>query len=106
MPEDVKELNGKNFDAFAEKGNVVVDFWAEWCGPCKILKPIFEEVASEMKGKAKFCKVDIEEGQEIAERLGVMSVPTVIFLKDGEQVERFSGIIEKKKFIGMIKSVF
>jgi thioredoxin 1 len=106
MPEHAKELNDKNFDDFISKGDAVVDFWAEWCGPCKILKPIFQEVASEIKGKTKFGMVDIEKGQETAERFGVMSVPTVIFFKDGEIVERFSGVVEKKKFIEMIKSAF
>ena len=106
MPDSIKELNEKNFDEFISKGNSVVDFWAEWCGPCKMLAPVFDDVAKEMKGKVKFGKVDIEEGQAIAENWGVMSVPTVIFFKNGEQVDRFSGFADKKRFIGIIKSAF
>jgi len=106
MPDGIKELNAKNFDDFISKGNSVVDFWAEWCGPCKMLKPVFEDVAKEMKGKIKFGKVDIEDGQEIAERFGVMSVPALVFFKDGEQVEASSGFVDKKTLTRMINSVF
>ncbi len=106
MPENVKELNGKNFDDFISKGNVIVDFWAEWCGPCKMLKPIFGEVAAHLKGKVQFGAVNIDDGQEIAERFDVMSVPTVIFFKDGEMVERFSGVMQKEEIIKLAKSVF
>lgn len=106
MSDNPKELGKKNFDDFISEGDAVIDFWAEWCAPCKILKPIFERVAKEIGGKIKFGKVNIDEGREIAERFGVMSIPTVIFFKDGKMVERFSGCIEKKKFIDLIKSTF
>lgn len=106
MTGNAKELNDENFDEFISKGNAVVDFWAEWCGPCRILKPIFEEVSGELGEKIKFGKMDIEKGPESADKMGVMSVPTVIFFKDGEMVERFSGAVDKKKFIQIIKSVF
>jgi len=106
MSENIKELNLKNFDSFISQGNCVVDFWAEWCGPCKMLSPVVEEVAKEMKGKIKFGKVNIENAQELAERFEVMSIPTLIFFKDGEQVEVNTGFIDKKGLSGMINSVF
>ncbi len=106
MPDGIKELNEKNFDEFISKGNCIVDFWAEWCGPCKMLKPVFDEVAKELKGKIKFGKVDIDSGQNIAERFGVMSVPTLIFFKEGEQVEVNSGFVDKKTLLRMIDSAF
>ena len=101
MAENISQLNEKNFDSFISKGNVVVDFYAEWCGPCKTLSPEIEKVSKKSGGKVKFGKVDVDGNQNIAGRFQVMSVPTVIFFKDNEQVERFSGAlsadeIEKK----------
>jgi thioredoxin 1 len=106
MSEGIKELNAGNFDDFISEGKVVVDFWAEWCGPCKMLKPVFEEVSKELKGKVKFGKVDIDSGQDLAEKFGVMSVPALVFFKDGEQVEMNCGYLDKKALLRMIDSVF
>ncbi len=106
MTGDVKELNAKNFDEFIAKGNVIVDFWAEWCGPCKMMRPVFEEVAGETKGKVKFGKVNIENEQELADRFGVLSIPTLIFFKEGEQVEMNSGFVDKKALSRIIGATF
>jgi len=106
MPNSVKELNEKNFDEFIAKGNSLVDFWAEWCAPCKVLMPVFNEVAKDMKAKVKFGKLNIENAQEIADRLMVVSVPTVVFFKDGEMIDRFSSVLDKKEIIKMIKETF
>ena len=106
MSDNVKELNARSFDDFIAKGHCVVDFWAEWCGPCKLLSPVVDEAAKEMKGKVKFGKVNIEELRELTDRFEVMSIPTLIFFKDGEPVEKTSGFIEKKKLLDMIKAVF
>ena len=106
MPDSVKELNARSFDDFISKGNCIVDFWAEWCGPCKLLSPVVDEAAKEMKGKVKFGKVNIEELRELTDRFEVMSIPTLIFFKDGEPIEKTSGFIEKKKILEMIKAVF
>ena len=106
MSDNIKELNVKSFDDFFSEGKCVVEFWAEWCGPCKMLSPVVEEIAKEMRGKVKFGKINIEDNQEITEKWDVMSIPTLIFFKDGEQVERNSGFIEKKRLSDIIKSVF
>jgi len=106
MPDVVKELNARSFDDFVSKGNSVVDFWAEWCGPCKLLSPVVDEAAKEMKGKVKFGKVNIEELRELTDRFEVMSIPALIFFKDGEPIEKTSGFMEKRKLLEMIKAVF
>ena len=89
------DLDGKNFDTFVKKGICVVDFWAVWCGPCKISEPIFEALASEFKGRVGFGKVDVDKNYELAQRFRVMSIPTMIFFKNGEQVDRVIGALPK-----------
>jgi len=95
----VKELSAKMFDAEVAKGTTLVDFWASWCGPCRMLAPVIEEMSESAKG-VKFGKVDISNEQELAGKFGVMSIPTLILFKDGEEVDRLIGaypreIIEK-----------
>ena len=99
------ELDGKTFDDFIKKGIVVVDFWAAWCGPCKIMAPIFDEVAGEMKGKAKFGKVNVDEHNELAQQFDVMSIPTTIFFKDGEMADRDVGAMSKSELTKKIKDI-
>jgi thioredoxin 1 len=84
---------------------VVVDFWAVWCGPCRIMAPIIDEVARELKGKVKFGKVNVDEEGELAERFEVMSIPTLIFFKKGRQVERITGAIEEDELMDIIKKL-
>lgn len=100
----VKILDSENFDKFIKsETKVVVDFWAEWCGPCQMFMPIFEDVSKEMKDKAGFGKVNIDDGAELAERFQIMSVPTILFFKDGEQAERVSGGMSRAELIKKIK---
>ena len=106
MPDNIKNLNSENFDDFISKGKCVVDFSAEWCGPCKMLAPVFEEIAKEMKGKINFGKVDIDGQQELAERFGIMSVPALVFFRNGEQIEINTGFADRKRLNEIIKSVF
>ena len=70
---------------------VVVDFWAEWCGPCKVIAPILEELANEYDGKIKFVKVDTEENFETPSTYGILSLPTLLVFKEGRQIERITG---------------
>ncbi len=88
----VVELNDASFKDFITEGITIVDFGATWCGPCKMMAPIFDEVAEEMVGKAKFAKVDIDTSEQITVQCQVTSVPTLIVFKDGEEVNRVVGL--------------
>lgn len=79
-----------------KEGVVVVDFFATWCGPCKMLSPVFESLAEEMEDQAGFFKVDIDESMDLAQRFTVTTVPTVIVFKDGQEKDRLVGFIPKK----------
>ncbi len=93
MAEGISTLTDATFDeeigAAAEA--VVVDFWAEWCGPCKMISPILEEIASENAGKVKIAKLNVDENPDAARRYEVMSIPTLIVFRDGQPVKRMIG---------------
>ena len=105
MSGDITKLTSDNFDDFVKEDTVVVYFWAEWCGPCKVMAPIFEEVAGELKGRAKLSKVDIDANSDLAQRFQVMSIPTMIFFRDGEQVDRISGALPKDELIKKVQEI-
>lgn len=71
---------------------VLVDFWATWCNPCRMLAPVLEELAQEYEGKVKVCKIDVDENADLAMMYGIVSVPTLILMKNGQEVERISGL--------------
>lgn len=92
---------------FAEEVNgsdepVLVDFWAEWCGPCKTIAPVLEEIAQEQAGKLRVAKVDVDENQSLALKYGVQSIPTMIVFKDGEEVHRIVGARGKPQLLADI----
>lgn len=82
---------------------VLVDFFAEWCGPCRMAAPIIDELADEYQGKAVVAKVDVDNNQDLAQRFGVMSIPTVIMFKSGEEVGKQIGFIGREGYEAMIK---
>ena len=88
---DYVVLNENNFDNTVANGLVLVDFWATWCGPCKMLAPTIDAIATEYKDRAVVGKVDVDENEAIARRFGIMSIPTLFLFKDGEVVEKLVG---------------
>jgi thioredoxin 1 len=82
---------------------VLVDFWAAWCGPCRVIAPTVEELAVEYKGQLKVVKVDVDQNQDIAIRYGVQSIPTLMVFKEGKMVERILGAVPKPRLLSVIK---
>ncbi len=105
MSEHLLHLTNESFDqVLSDAGNmpVLVDFWATWCGPCRMIGPFIEQLAEEYAGKAKVAKVDVDEQSALAARFQVMTIPTVIVFKNGEAVEKSVGAKPKNAFAQMI----
>ncbi len=98
------ELKSNNFDAEIANGVTVVDFWAPWCGPCKMLTPTIEELSTEMTN-VKFAKLNVDEAQDVAINYSVMSIPTIIIFKDGKAMESTIGVLPKATIKSKIESV-
>ena len=96
---EVEHWNGENFDAATAQGVALVDFWASWCGPCKMMMPVLDKVAAEIGDKAKVGKVSVEESRDIAVRFGVSNIPAFFVLKNGEVKASFSGVQSKDKLV-------
>ena len=102
----VKAVNSQNFqdEVLNHKGVVFVDFYADWCGPCRISAPIVEELSEEMPN-VKFVKVDVETNQDLAQKYGIFSIPTFMIFKDGQKLHQFVGARDKEGFRAEIESV-
>ena len=102
----IEHLDNESFENAIKgaKTPVLVDFFATWCGPCKMLAPVLESVQDEIGEKTKIYKLDVDEGMEVAKRFGIMSVPTMIIFKNGEEVERLVGLRSKSEIIATIEA--
>jgi len=91
------ELNGNNFQKEVLESSipVLIDLWAPWCMPCRIISPIVEELGNDNRGKLKVCKLNTDENQNIAARYGIQGIPTLLFFKDGQEVDRIVGVTPK-----------
>jgi len=104
MSDKVKELTVDNFDEAIAAGTVLVDFWAPWCGPCKMQTPILDKVAEAVEGKAVITKVNVDEHAPLAAKFGVRSIPTLILFKDGEKVQDFIGVKQEAELVKALTS--
>ncbi|MCR5485620.1 MAG: thioredoxin [Clostridiales bacterium] len=97
-------LFSENFEETVKSAElpVVVDFWAEWCTPCRMIAPVIEELSDEMDGMAEFYKVDVEDAEDIASQRGVLSIPTIMILVGGEEKERVVGFRDRDELYGLI----
>ena len=95
----IKHVKTSEFDEIMDAAPLaMVDFWASWCGPCKMLSPTVEVLAEQYEGKALVCKVNVDEEPDLARRFGVMSIPTVVFLKNGREFDRKVGLMPAEAF--------
>ncbi len=102
MSESIKNLTAQEFDDFISEGNVVIDFWAAWCGPCRMVAPVIDQLADEFQDKLVVAKVNVDDEGELATRFRIMSIPTIILFKDGEIAERLIGVRTKDEFKSVI----
>ncbi len=99
------EINDGNFEKLiGTEGVAVIDFWAVWCGPCKAVAPIIEQMASEFDGQAVIGKVNVDMNPQLSEKYGIRSIPTVLYFKDGEVVDKVVGATSKSKYISKLET--
>ncbi|CDZ80431.1 Thioredoxin [Candidatus Rubidus massiliensis] len=97
-------LNDETFEQFIAEGVSFIDFYADWCGPCRMIAPIIEQLSQHLHGKAKVAKVDIETAQNVASSYQIVSIPTIIIFKDGKEVDRIVGVRTFDDFLGRVQA--
>jgi thioredoxin 1 len=104
MADNLVKLTEKNFQEEIAKGVILVDFYATWCGPCRMIAPIVEQLAGMLEGKARIGKLDIDQAQETTNSLQITSIPTLILFKDGKEVKRVVGVKDLDYLLNLVQS--
>ncbi|HJA87718.1 MAG TPA: thioredoxin [Candidatus Parabacteroides intestinavium] len=100
------QITDANFNEYANSGKpMVLDFWAEWCGPCRMVSPIIDELAQDYEGRVIIGKMDVDNNDEVVGQFGIRNIPTVLFLKNGEMVDKIVGATSKDKFVEKIEAM-
>ena len=105
MGEKAINLTNENYESILNSDTpVVVDFWATWCGPCRMVSPVIEDLAAEFEGKTSVCKLNVDEMPDVASQYKIMSIPTVMIFKNGEIIDKAVGVRTKEEYQNMIKN--
>lgn len=101
----VIKLTSENFESEVMQSElpVLIDFWAEWCGPCRMQSPIIDEIANSMEGKVKVCKINVDEEVDLASKYNIMSIPTLVILKNGQVINTAVGLHSKEEVLELLK---
>ena len=102
MADHVKELSDSDVQATIDQGVTLVDFWAPWCGPCRMQGPIIESVAAKLDGRATVAKVNVDDAPQTAAQFGIRSIPTLMIFKDGEAVQQFVGVQQEGQLLSAV----
>jgi len=102
---NITELNSSNFNEGIKSGVTLVDFWAPWCGPCRLQGPILEEVKKKIQDKAKIAKVNVDDNPDIAQTYGIISIPTLILYKEGKAIKQFVGVQSEARLTDEINNI-
>ena len=100
----VQQITDGQFESTIAQGVTLVDFWAPWCGPCKMIAPLLDELAGELQGQARIVKINVDENPEVAGRFGIMSIPTLLLFKDGQKIDQKVGGAPKPTIKAFIES--